>query len=373
VDESEAFSQSIERLYDAVVDPTKWSAALESISGFVGGGAANLFWQDAATNEVAVFHSWNENPYYTQLYFDKYASLNPYFPALAFAEVGRVVAGADLIPHDEFRQTRFYLEWVKPQNFIDVIGANLERTATSTSFFSIRRHENHGIVDDTTRRRCQLIVPHVKRAVCIGKIIENGRTQGRLLESALERMSSAAMVVTETGKIIFTNRKAEEYLQQKTAICAQQGIVCAVNCAADRTLKDAFAAAAHGDAALGFKGIEVPLSIGNKQSYVAHVLSLASEARWEPSTGGVAALFVNEVTPVSPSPLETIAANYCLTASEIRVLSAVLEEGGVREIGERLGISPATVKTHLNRIFAKTGARRQADLVRLAAKQTDTV
>jgi DNA-binding CsgD family transcriptional regulator len=68
-----------------------------------------------------------------------------------------------------------------------------------------------------------------------------------------------------------------------------------------------------------------------------------------------------------------IAATYRLTASEIRVLSAVLEGGGVREIGERLGISTATVKTHLNRIFAKTGARRQADLVRLAAKQTDTL
>jgi DNA-binding CsgD family transcriptional regulator len=373
VDESEALSLLIEQLYDAVVDSTKWSAALESISSFVGGSAANLFWQDAGTNEAAIFHSWNENPYYTQLYFDKYASLNPYFPALAFAEVGKVVAGADLIPHDEFRQTRFYLEWVKPQNFIDVIGANLELTATSSSFFSIRRHESHGIVDDVTRRRCQLVVPHVKRAVCIGKIIENGRTQGHLLENALERMSSAAMVVTETGKIIFANRKAEEYLQQRMIICAEQGVVCAVNCAVDRTLKAAFAAAAHGDAALGFQGIEVPLSIGNKRSYVAHVLSLASEARRESSTDGSAALFVNEVKPALPSPLEMIAANYRLTASEIRVLSAVLEEGGVREIGERLGISTATVKTHLNRIFAKTGARRQADLVRLAAKQTDTL
>jgi DNA-binding CsgD family transcriptional regulator len=56
----------------------------------------------------------------------------------------------------------------------------------------------------------------------------------------------------------------------------------------------------------------------------------------------------------------------------MRVLATVLEQGGgVRELAERLGISLATVKTHLNHIFAKTGTRRQADLLRLAAMHTE--
>jgi DNA-binding CsgD family transcriptional regulator len=32
-----------------------------------------------------------------------------------------------------------------------------------------------------------------------------------------------------------------------------------------------------------------------------------------------------------------------------------------------MGISPSTVKTHLRRLFAKTGTDRQADLVKLVA------
>jgi DNA-binding CsgD family transcriptional regulator len=32
-----------------------------------------------------------------------------------------------------------------------------------------------------------------------------------------------------------------------------------------------------------------------------------------------------------------------------------------------LGIAESTVKTHLHRVFDKTGARRQADLVKLTA------
>jgi DNA-binding CsgD family transcriptional regulator len=39
----------------------------------------------------------------------------------------------------------------------------------------------------------------------------------------------------------------------------------------------------------------------------------------------------------------------------------------VRETSEALGIGEATVKTHLHRVFGKTGASRQADLVKLVA------
>jgi DNA-binding CsgD family transcriptional regulator len=38
-----------------------------------------------------------------------------------------------------------------------------------------------------------------------------------------------------------------------------------------------------------------------------------------------------------------------------------------------LGITPATVKTHLQHIFDKTGCRRQADLVKLAASMSPPV
>jgi DNA-binding CsgD family transcriptional regulator len=149
--------------------------------------------------------------------------------------------------------------------------------------------------------------------------------------------------------------------------------MCAASAAADRTLKDAFAAAERGDDALGIKGIEVLLSNGNRRKHVAHILSLASDVRRESLVSkGVAALFVNEVAPALPSPLEMISNRFGLTPSEMRVLATVLEQGGgVRELAERLGISLATVKTHLNHIFAKTGTRRQADLLRLAAMHTE--
>jgi DNA-binding CsgD family transcriptional regulator len=58
---------------------------------------------------------------------------------------------------------------------------------------------------------------------------------------------------------------------------------------------------------------------------------------------------------------------YKLTPAELRVLLAIVDVGGVPEVAAALGVAVTTVKTHLNRLFEKTGVGRQADLVKLVA------
>ena len=73
---------------------------------------------------------------------------------------------SDLIPYEEFEETRFYKEWVAPQGFVDVIGANLEKSATGRR--DVRRaakRRDQGRVDAECRRKFELIVPHLRRAV----------------------------------------------------------------------------------------------------------------------------------------------------------------------------------------------------------------
>ena len=38
--------------------------------------------------------------------------------------------------------------------------------------FRVFRHERDGLVNDETRRRMHLIVPHMRRAVLIGRVID---------------------------------------------------------------------------------------------------------------------------------------------------------------------------------------------------------
>jgi DNA-binding CsgD family transcriptional regulator len=58
---------------------------------------------------------------------------------------------------------------------------------------------------------------------------------------------------------------------------------------------------------------------------------------------------------------------YRLTPTELRVLLAIVDVGGVPEVAAALGVAVTTVKTHLGRLFEKTGVARQADLVKLVA------
>jgi DNA-binding CsgD family transcriptional regulator len=115
--------------------------------------------------------------------------------------------------------------------------------------------------------------------------------------------------------------------------------------------------------------LAVPLTARNGERYVAHVLPLTSGARRRVGTSYTAAvaLYVHKAALTTPSAPEVIAQAYTLTPTELRVLLAVVEVGGVPEVAEALGIAETTVKTHLGRLYEKTGARRQADLVKLVA------
>lgn len=57
--------------------------------------------------------------------------------------------------------------------------------------------------------------------------------------------------------------------------------------------------------------------------------------------------------------------SFGLTRAEGRLLAALFEGCSVPEAADRLGVARSTARTHLQRVFDKTGVRRQGDLVRL--------
>jgi DNA-binding CsgD family transcriptional regulator len=82
----------------------------------------------------------------------------------------------------------------------------------------------------------------------------------------------------------------------------------------------------------------------------------------------VAAVFVSPgINAPLPTPEQALAALFDLSPAEARVFSHIAAGRTRAATAEALGIGLATLKTHLHRIFAKTGTNRQAELVRLGA------
>jgi DNA-binding NarL/FixJ family response regulator len=68
----------------------------------------------------------------------------------------------------------------------------------------------------------------------------------------------------------------------------------------------------------------------------------------------------------APGPTEPAEPPDGLTAREIEVLELISEGLSNTEIGRKLHVSTATVKTHINNIFTKTGLKDRAQAVRYA-------
>ncbi len=87
----------------------------------------------------------------------------------------------------------------------------------------------------------------------------------------------------------------------------------------------------------------------------------------------MAAIFVQDPFVVPPFPGEAFAKLYGLTGGELRVLLAMAPGLGVKEAAEMLGISEATVRTHVQHIYDKTGTSKQTELMHLFMSATPPV
>ena len=367
--EASTLSELIGDIYDAALDPTLWTRALEHSCAFVGGSSALLHWRDVARESAAALHRFNDDPYYARLYFEKYWSMNPVFPAATFVEPGVIYTPSEIVSQAELVETRFYKEWMKPQGIVGCVATNLEKGAASSTVLTIRRNEGHGMVDGEMRRRAALIVPHFQRAASIGRLFDQGKATQAVLTETLENVEAGLFLVGPNGHIVFANAPGRLILDEGTLLRGRGNLLAAVAPEAHRMLRDTFVAAEGGDISVGRHGVSIPLSVSPHARWFAHVLPLTSGDRQRTGAlySAVAAVFVRKTSPADPPPLETLAKLYGLTASEVRVLDAVMRVSGIRALADLLGISQATVKTHLHNVFRKTGTNRQSELVKLIA------
>jgi DNA-binding CsgD family transcriptional regulator len=368
--EDELLSALIADIYDTTLDAISWPQVLAKACQFVGGCACNLFSHDSLYAVAQVHYSWGDDPRYTQLYLDKYIKMNPLFPAIAFSEVGRVGVQSEIVPFDEFHETRFYQEWARPQGYVDCLFSVLERSNTGCAMVAVRRSVGDGLVDDAACRRMRLIVPHMRRAVLISRALEHSQAANAILTDVFDCMSAAVLLIGRGGGIAHVNKAGEALLAQGDILSRRGNQLIVRDQSASMALGAAFAAAQRGDAELGADGVAVPLTTATGEHHVAHVLPLTTGLRQRlgEANAAIAAVFISKRGIVWASPLEMIGKLYMLTPSEMRVLLAIVEDGGVPTVAETLGISEDTVRTHLKHLFEKTGKRRQADLVKLLAE-----
>src|SRR5262245_3842304 len=159
------------------------------------------------------------------------------------APVGKVVAArvaqhvrADLLPYDEFRETRFNMEWARPQGLVDFVGVALDKSATGVAMFGVFRHERDGPVDNQTRKRMRSIVPHIRRALLIGRMIDLKSAKAATFEGVLDAVSVSMFLLDDTGRMVHANTAGRAMLAQGCVVRLAYGKLTAINASATQAL-----------------------------------------------------------------------------------------------------------------------------------------
>jgi DNA-binding CsgD family transcriptional regulator len=353
-------SNLIESIHDAALDPPRWNDVVVGIKEFVNGQACGIFSKDSISKFGKTHYYCGADPYYIQLYSDTHSKFDPLANLPRFGQVASI---PDLVSFDEYRRGRFYQEWLRPQGCIDAANVVLEKSKSNCPVL-LTVLSGKRMVDNEMRKRIGLIVPHAHRSLMINNAIDLKRSEAATFSETLDGLNAGIFLIDALRRIVHANAAGRDILSADDFLRSVAGQLVARNSRANQCLRDILAC----EGAIA-ENSALTVTAQSGERYVLHVLPLTSLTRngATPVVKAVATVFVRKVELDNKSSGTLIGRAYGLTPTELRVLLGIAEIGGVPETAKALGIAESTAKTHLHRVFSKTGVNRQADLVKLVA------
>jgi DNA-binding CsgD family transcriptional regulator/PAS domain-containing protein len=293
--------------------------------------------------------------------------MNPHVGSFSLLPVGAVATSVSLVNEQEFLESRFYQEFLKPQGLRDAIGFNVLKTGQRIGALSAHRLESQGRFGDAEIRLLTLLAPHVCRSVAISDALNLKTIKSEALEATLDALASGVYLTDREVRIVYMNRAAERQVKTSNALRIMNNRLTAVDRLAHAALAKAIAEATIDETETPSGGITLALPGDDNMGLIATILPLNRGERRQLSGtfAATAAIFVQDPIVVPPLPGEAFAKLYGLTGSELRVLLAMSPGLSVKEAAEILGIGDTTAKTHLQNIYAKTGTSKQTELMHL--------
>jgi DNA-binding CsgD family transcriptional regulator/PAS domain-containing protein len=365
---NEVLSSIIGDIYDCVLNPDGWVSVLVRITDTI--DAAYTTIALANTNDshgrFAAQSPWD--PVQMRILQEDYGFDD--IPGLKAAVVGDIdtpLTTLSSMSESELRQTPFYRNWAGPQGLREGCTTKFVHTPDRIGLLGCTTRANRDVISVEEQGFLALLSPHLRRASLIGDLLDQARVTAHFYREALHGLAAAVVLTDADGAILYANASAEEMLSGHGPILSRNGVLQAQNPVAGRALLDAIAGAAGNDGSLGSRGIGLPISAAGQPPAVAYVLPLTEGTARAAFRPACAAVFISTTTSASPLPEAVLITLFDLTPAEARVLLKIGGGMGSAATALSLGIGENTLKTHLSRIYAKTGAGRQADLVRLIA------
>ncbi len=359
---SEDYAATIDGIYDAAIANDGWSELLCDIADRCGLENAALVVHDPHANFSSVLTP-RADPAVIRDYGEYWWQHDLTAQATANAPVGKITSLHDT-GRDRFLNSSFYNDfWCRSGLGAERLASNL--LAKDGAFASIVLHASHrrDEIDDQSLRAFAILAPHLVRAISI-----SSRLQRLEIENAagLVRAGSkgtGVIVVDAKMRLIHADTTGEDLLQAGTAIGLAGNRVVLKDTAS--AFKLAGMVEACGTRALG-NGGKVSIGRGGMRKPVQiEVLPFRVHAGLLQATSPVAMLLVNDPERDQQANVERLRRQFGLTRAEAALALEMMAGDGRAAAAARCGISVNTARTHLTRVFEKTGVNRQAELIRV--------
>jgi DNA-binding CsgD family transcriptional regulator len=188
-----------------------------------------------------------------------------------------------------------------------------------------------------------------------------------MLEATLDGLTAGVYLLRRDGRVVYMNATAERQVKSSNALRLVSNRLLPTDAEARTLVAKAIDEVATNETDAGPTGHSLAIPDANGAGYIATLLPLERGRRQSimaPFAASVA-VFVQDPAQVPVMPGEAFAKLYRLTGGELRVLLALAQGLGAKEAADMLGIGEPTVRTHLQRMFSKTGTSRQAELLQL--------
>ena len=347
-------SHLIGRLYAAILEPLAWQEALADVCLMLNAKAASVHTFNPMEGKIGLYVEHGCDPAYTRSLFSTYAAMTPTGASIFLAEVGEPTGVFDFIDEEEFRASRFYQEWCLPQGYFDMLGALISKQPREIGAISATRLESQSRFTGSDRELLALVAPHVRQAITISGLLENRVREIEQLADTIDQLGCAVIIVSAGGQIIRANVNGRLELAAGSVLQVSEGAIAARDTVMRRALKSALESEKREPLTLA-----LPAADGSKKLLAVMPLDAGT---------GTFALFIKTEEPDIPALGRHLVKAFNLTPREVGVLMPLLEGCDPAEVADKLGIAVSTVRTHLQRLFAKTGTSSQAELVGLILK-----
>jgi DNA-binding CsgD family transcriptional regulator len=363
-------SDTIGAIYDCALEPSRWEATIGRLAegfGFASGVLAVLQLRQFTQSIKIHYRMDDEWIAAGDTYIEESVALWGGPLRVQSYPLDEPIVASDVWPAGEWDRFRYYREILGPRGLTDATVVALAREPQLVGFFGLNRVGSHR-VERHEVEGLRLVTPHLRRAVTISNLFDLKAVEAKTFGGVLDGLTYAVFLVDENLHVVHANRAAETMLAAGDPILSFHGRLMVRGEIAANALEAAVRLAATDEVALGQRGIGTPARGKDGSPAVLHVMPLQRrEIRSGLVQRAVAAVFVVDGTGTTYSANDAIAALYDFTPAESRIFALLGQNRSLAEAAEALGIAKSTARTHLLRVFAKTGCRRQAELVALGA------